>query len=64
MYHFEIESMWLINYATAYARMLSAGTYIRIVVTSPTTSFSSEFIFKHVNASIYYIISCIDNCLH
>ena len=26
MYHFEIESMWLINYATAYARMLSAGT--------------------------------------
>ena len=56
--------MRLINYATAYARMLTTGTHIRIVVTSQTTSLGGEFRFKHGYAAVYYIIWCIDNCLH
>jgi len=56
--------MRLINYATAHARMLSACTHISIVMTSQTTNLSGEFRFKHGYASVYYIILCIDSCLH
>ena len=57
--------MQLINYATAYACMLSAAAlYIRIVLTSETTIRSGEFRFKHGDASVYYIMWCIDNRLY
>ena len=50
--------MQLINYTTAYACMLCAAVYIRIVLTSETTILSGEFRFKHGDASVYYIMWC------